>query len=128
MEDLKAGFRLIARTVAYVSVGLVIAACGTVEKVGEWWKGGAVEAPRLAPGVGEYRCDGGKRFQARFDAASQSAWVRFPDREFRLDAVPGAAEGRYSNGRSTLNTKGDEAFLTEGAAVSYANCKRAAQD
>ena len=70
----------------------------------------------------------GTALKPRFDAASQSAWVRFPDREFRLDAVPGAAEGRYSNGRTTLNTKGDEAFLTEGAEVSFDNCKRAAQD
>ena len=126
MEKLKILSRPVARAAAYLSIGAVMAGCGTVERVGDWWRGGAVEAPRLAPGVGEYRCDGGKSFQARFDTATKSAWVRFPDREFRLDAVPGGGEGRYTNGRTTLNTKDDEAFLTEGTAVSYANCKRAA--
>ena len=126
MEKIKEWYRPIARAAAYFSIAAMVAACGTVEKVGDWWRGGAIEAPRLAPGVGEYLCDGGKSFQARFDAGKHSAWVRFPDREFRLDAVPGATDGRYSNGRTTLDTKGEEASLTEGAAVSYANCKRAA--
>ncbi|MEI8256869.1 MAG: MliC family protein [Deltaproteobacteria bacterium] len=96
-----------------------------MEKVGAWWQGGAAEAPRLAPGVGEYLCEGGKSFQARFDAVTHSAWVRFPDREFRLDAAPGTAEGRYTNGRTTLNTKGEELFLSEGATATYTACKRA---
>ena len=73
----------------------------------------------------EYACDGNKRFLLRMDTQSPSAWIRFPDREFRLDPVPGSATNRYANGRSTLNLKGDEAFLTEGTVVSYANCKKA---
>ena len=125
MENIRIVSRRFAGSVMYLSVAAVLVACGTVDKVGDWWRGGTVEAPRLAPGVGEYFCDGGKSFQARFDAATRSAWVRFPDREFRLDAVPDAAEGRYSNGRTTLNSKGDEASLTEGATLSYTNCKRA---
>lgn len=103
----------------------LLAACGTVEKVGDWWRGEREEIVRLAPGTIEYRCDSDKRFLARFDTATQMAWVRFPDREFRLDPVPGAVAGRYTNGRTTLNVKGDDAFLTEGTAVSYANCKKA---
>jgi len=126
MKKLKCLSRSMVKVATCFSIVTALAACGTVEKVGDWWKGGAIEAPRLAPGANEYLCDGNKSFQARLDASTQSAWVKFPDREFRLDAVPGATEGRYTNGRTTLNTKGDEAFLTEGAAVTYANCKRAA--
>ena len=126
MNKLKYLSRSMAKTAVCFSIIAALAACGTVEKIGDWWTAGAIEAPRLAPGAFEYLCDGDKRFQARLDSSTQSAWVKFPDREFRLDAVPGATEGRYTNGRTTLNIKGDEAFLTEGTAVSYANCKRAA--
>ncbi|MFM9968318.1 MAG: MliC family protein [Burkholderiales bacterium] len=103
----------------------MLAACGTVDRVGEWWRGEGREVPRIAAGTVEYLCEGNKTFQARIDPATYAAWVKFPDREFRLDPVPGAVAGRYSNGRSTLNIKGDEAFLTEGTTVSYANCKKA---
>jgi membrane-bound inhibitor of C-type lysozyme len=103
-----------------------LAGCGTVDRVGEWWRGEGKEAPRMAPGTVEYLCEGKKTFQARFDTAPHRAWVKFPDREFRLDPVPGAVAGRYTNGRTTLNIKDDEAFLTEGTTVTYASCKRAA--
>ena len=106
-------------------IALALGGCGTVEKVGDWWRGDREEAVDLAPGTVVYQCEGNKSFLARIDTATQSAWVKFPDREFRLDPVQGTVGGRYSNGRATLNIKGDEAFLTEGTAVSYANCKRA---
>ena len=113
------------RATVYFLILMSLAGCGTVERVGEWWRGEGSEAPRLAPGAVEYLCEGNKTFQARFDSSMGIAWIKFPDREFRLDAVPGTVAGRYTNGRTTLNTKGDEAFLTEGTAVSHASCKRA---
>jgi membrane-bound inhibitor of C-type lysozyme len=113
------------RTTVCVLILIVLDGCGTVEKVGDWWKGEREETIRLAPGTVEYQCEGNKSFLARVDTSTQSAWVKFPDREFRLDPVPGTVAGRYSNGRATLNIKGEEAFLTEGTAVIYANCKRA---
>ena len=125
MKMFKIWIRPAAGAAIAICFAALIASCGTVEKVGAWWQGGAAEAPRLAPGVGEYLCEGGKSFQARFDPATHSAWVRFPDREFRLDAAPGTAEGRYTNGRTTLSSKAEELSLTEGATVIYAGCKRA---
>lgn len=114
------------RATVYCLFLMSLAGCGTVDRVGEWWRGEGPEAPRLAPGAVEYLCEGNKTFQARFEASTGIAWIRFPDREFRLDPVPGAVAGRYTNGRTTLNTKGDDAFLTEGTTVSHASCKRAA--
>ena len=112
------------RVTAWIMFALVLGGCGSVEKVGDWWRGDREEAVVLAPGTVVYQCEGNKSFLARIDTSTQSAWVKFPDREFRLDPLPGAAAGRYTNGRANLNIKGDEAFLTEGTAVSYANCKR----
>lgn len=114
-----------AKAAIYLVVVSTMSACGTVDRVSDWWRGEGAEAPRLQPGTVEYVCEGSKIFQMRMDSSTQSAWVRFPDREFRLDPVPGAVAGRYTNGRTTLNIKDDDAFLTEGTTVSYANCKRA---
>jgi membrane-bound inhibitor of C-type lysozyme len=48
-----------------------------------------------------------------------------PDREFRLDQTASGSGIRYSNGRTTLQAKGDEAFLEEGTVTTFANCKGA---
>ena len=79
------------------AITLLMQGCGTMNAVGEWWRGPS-EAPRVPPGSIEYLCDGDKRFLARFEANASVAWVRFPEREFRLDAVVGGAAGRYTNG------------------------------
>ena len=110
-----------AALVAAVLTALA-AGCGTVERM---WSG-ATEQKRVRVGVTEYDCDANKKLLVRFDAGSKSAWVIFPEREFRLDQVPGDSAARYSNGRATLSTSGDEASLEEASAVTYANCKRSA--
>ena len=97
--------------------------CGTVERL---WSGGATEQKRVRTGVTEFKCDANKKLLVRFDAAGKTAWVIFPEREFRLDLVTDAPGARYSNGRATLATQGDEASLEEAAAVTFANCKRSA--
>lgn len=94
--------------------------CGTLERM---WSG-PTEQSRVRAGVTQFSCDANRKLLVRFDAGGTSAWVIFPEREFRLDAVQGASGARYSNGRTTLSTKGDEAFLEEASAVTFANCKR----
>jgi membrane-bound inhibitor of C-type lysozyme len=103
-------------------LAVLIAGCGTVERI---WSGGPTEQKRVRPGVTEFSCDSNKKLLVRFDAGSKSAWVIFPEREFRLDQVPGASGVQYSNGRTTLASTGDEASLEEGSVVTFANCKRA---
>jgi membrane-bound inhibitor of C-type lysozyme len=98
------------------------AGCGTVERM---W-GGATEQKRVRVGVTEYACDANRKLLVRFDAGGKSAWVIFPEREFRLDQVSGASGAQYSNGRTTLTTQGDEATLEEASAITFANCKRSA--
>ena len=73
-----------------------------------WWPfggSGAEQAPRLPEGAVEYQCAQGKRLVARLASDGKSAWVFFPDREFRLDRV--GSSDRYSNGVSTLTVRGD---------------------
>lgn len=78
----------------------------------------------LAPaGATAYQCDSGKRLFVRYLDNGAAAWVILPGREFRLEKSVSASGSRYSNGKDTLDTKGSEATLRDGDAVTYANCK-----
>ena len=107
------------------AAGLMILAtgCGTVERL---WSGGPTEQKRVRAGVTEFSCASNRKLLVRIDAAAKSAWVIFPEREFRLDQVPEGPGTRYSNGRATLVIEGDEASLEEGSALTHADCKRSA--
>lgn len=82
--------------------------------------------PKLPPDAVAYRCDQNKRLVVRYPSGGKYALVMLPDREFRLDAVTAASGARYSNGRTTLFTKGDEAFLEDQGAVLFGKCQSAA--
>jgi hypothetical protein len=88
---------------------------------GGWWpfgrSGGG--APRIPAGATEYACAEGKQLLVRFEG--KSAWVYFPDREFRLDQ---SAPERYGNGVTTLSLEGDSAHLDTEGKRQLADCKR----
>jgi hypothetical protein len=88
---------------------------------GGWWPFGRSEgaAARIPAGATEYSCAEGKRLLVRFEA--KSAWVYFPDREFRLDQ---SADERYGNGVTTLSLQGDSAHLDTEGKRQFADCKR----
>ena len=87
------------------------------------------ERSRVPPGATAYQCDNGRTLYVRYLETGKAAWVILPEREFRLNtlaASSAAAGARYSNGIGTLETKGNEATLSDGATVTHANCKAAA--
>ena len=88
------------------------------------------ERSRVPPGATAYQCDNGRTLYVRYLETGKAAWVILPEREFRLNALTAAsaaaAGARYSNGIGTLETKGNEATLSDGATVTHANCKAAA--
>ena len=71
----------------------------------------------------EYQCEGGKKFYVRMLDHGKTAWVILPLREVALSSVVSASGARYSNGITTLNTKGNEATLEDGADNTYKACK-----
>lgn len=81
------------------------------------------EAPRIPADVTVYQCDGGKQLLVRYSGDRGYAMVILPEREFRLDGVPSGSGARYSNGRTVLSTKGEEASVEEGGSAIFANCK-----
>ena len=49
--------------------------------------------------------------------------IIFREREFRLDQAP-SAPGRYSNGSTTLQSKGELVSLEEEGTTTYSNCRK----
>ncbi len=81
------------------------------------------ERPRWPADATIYKCDADKQLVVQYLEGGKSAMVMYPERDFRLDQVAAASGVRYSNGRTTLHTKGPEAFLEEGGQTLFANCK-----
>lgn len=117
---------MIRRTMRIAALGTAAAlltACGG----SGWWPFGgnsADPATRIPSGATEYSCSGNKRLLVRHTADGKSAWVIYPDREFRLDRVAGSSGDRYTNGSSTLSVQGEETMLEEGGTRLFTECKR----
>ena len=108
--------------IAAIVATILLTACA-----GGWWPfGGNSQDPsaRIPPGATVYNCAGNKRLFVRHAADGKSAWVIYPDREFRLDRVNASSGDRYSNGVSTLTVQGEETTLEEGGARLFTDCKR----
>lgn len=92
-----------------------------------WGSGPQEQAVQRLVGATLYQCAGGKQFAVRYTGEGQSqAMIILPEREFRLDRATSGSGVRYTNGRTTLLSKGDEAELEEGGSMLFANCKRTA--
>lgn len=90
-----------------------------------WWGSSGNDRPRYPSDATVYKCDGGKQLVVRYLDSGKSAMVIYPDREFRLDQVSGPSGVRYTNGRTTLSTKGADAVVEEGGQTLFAECSAA---
>jgi len=94
---------------------------------GGWWPFGGSSQPapeRIPAGATEYACADNKRLLVRYTPDGKSAWVIYPDREFRLDRVASGSGERYTNGSTTLATQGDEVLLEADGARQFGGCKK----
>ena len=92
-----------------------------------WWpfqESSGDAAARIPAGATEYICAGNKRLLVRHTPDGKSAWVIYPDREFRLDRTDGSSDDRFTNGVTTLSVYGDETVLEESGARVFTECKR----
>jgi membrane-bound inhibitor of C-type lysozyme len=114
-----------------VGLAASLAGCGgfSMSSLNPWSWGMPVERAQTLPSdATAYNCDGGKQLVVRYlSGGEKSVMIVFPEREFRLDAAPSASGARYTNGSTTLDSKGNEAMLEESGSVTYANCKQAAR-
>ena len=111
----------ITSAAALACASLMLSACSSL---GMWPFGGPGANPTRTPaGATAYQCDGSKQLYVRFLDNGAAAWVILPDREFRLNKESADGGSRYGNGSDTLELRGNVATLSEGASVSYADCK-----
>jgi hypothetical protein len=110
--------------VVAVAWPLLLAGCGGMSMPSLWPFGeeSNVERSRVPANSVTYQCAGGKRFYLRSLDNGAAAWVILPEREFRLDKLPGEGS-RFGNGKAVLAVGGDQASLTDGPTVSYTDCK-----
>ncbi len=92
-----------------------------------WWSSDSAgrDRPRYPPGATVYKCNDGKQLAVRYLDGGKSAMMIYPDREFRLDRESSASGARYTNGRTTLSTKGTDATVEEGGQTLFAECHTA---
>jgi membrane-bound inhibitor of C-type lysozyme len=113
--------RSLAHAAALITAS-TLAACS-----GSFWpfaRDGSATTVGIADGATQYTCADGKRLLVRYAADGKSAWIIYPNREFRLDQVPSGSGERFTNGVSTLHTKRDAATLEEGGSRLFVDCRR----
>jgi membrane-bound inhibitor of C-type lysozyme len=118
----------VAALLATAAATLALSGCGNLNmsRITNPW-GGPEEQSKLSPDTVAYVCSNTKPLYLRYGAGNQFVMVMFPDREFRLDAVEGAAGSKYTNGRTNLEVRDGEVNVTEGTSVLYGGCKRPEQ-
>ena len=113
-----------------ITAALALGGCSSMGSMNpaKWWGSGPQEqAVKRLAGAILYQCAGGKQLAVRYTGdAQRQAIVILPEREFRLDQATSDSGVRYTNGRTTLITKGDEVALEEGGSMLFADCKRTA--
>jgi hypothetical protein len=100
-----------------------LAACATVKELLPFGEGETTERSRKPANATEYLCQGGKRFYVRTLDAN-AVWLIAPDREIRLEKLPGTTDTSYGAGRTVLEISGPGALLTDPPAL-FSGCKRA---
>lgn len=107
------------RMAKWAWTGMAAMALSGCAAVNDWWVGEAKELSRKPAGATEYRCAAGKAFFVRVEQGGKSVWLILPEREFRLEQ----AGARYTNGRTTLTMKDDDAAIEDAGNVTHAECK-----
>lgn len=115
----------LSRTGLLALASVLAAGCGGMS-VGSLWPfggDGTTELSRVPPNSVAYQCQGGKRFYLRYLDNGAAAWVILPEREFRLEKLPGEPAGRFGSGRSVLVVGEGEVSLSDGQALNFTGCR-----
>jgi membrane-bound inhibitor of C-type lysozyme len=76
-----------------------------------------------APQRAVFQCQGGKSFTVEFVDNGNSALLHMDGKSITLPQVPSGSGARYSDGKTTLWTKGDEALVEINGKIILKDCK-----
>lgn len=109
--------------IAGAAVALLLSACGdmNIKKYNPFSGDPVQERSRTPANATEYQCAAGKRIYVRNLDGGEAIWLILPERELRVDRV--GSTTRYSKGNTVLELNGNNATVSEGAAVTYTACK-----
>ena len=85
---------------------------------------GCISLPGSLSAPLPYRCDNGMRFTVIFDRAADSATLQMMGDRLLLAGVSSAAGARYTDGKTTLVTRGTTATLERVGLPPVPNCKQ----
>jgi membrane-bound inhibitor of C-type lysozyme len=103
-------------TIVFLSLTLVLA-CGQKEEPAKTKK------PIITTGMLVFHCENDKSFTVKFDAKGESVLLQMDDKSIRLPHVPSGSGAKYSDGRTIVWMKGDEAFVEVNGKIILKDCK-----
>jgi hypothetical protein len=110
------------RVATMLCLSTLLAGCGGIN-VWPFGESRSTEASRKPSNATEYQCDGGKAIYVR-NLDGGAVWLIAPDREIRLDKLPGAKGTVYGVGKVRLELTEQSATLLDPPAQ-FLGCKRA---
>ena len=88
--------------------------------------GGCLSFPGSLTAELPYRCENGMRFTVSFERAANAATITHLGERLLLAGVPSASGAKYSDGKTTLFTKGHTATLDREGLPPVTDCKQVA--
>ena len=109
--------------IGMAGAALLLSGCGdmNLKKYNPFGGDPVQERSRTPANATEYQCAAGKRIYVRNLDGGEAIWLILPERELRVDRV--GSSQRYSKGNTVLELNGNNATVSEGAAVTYSACK-----
>jgi len=93
------------------------------------WACGQAEGPATAlkPGTASeplvFQCAGGQSFIVEFDRKGENILFKMDNLSIKLPQVPSGSGAKYSDGRTTVWMKGEEAFVVVDGNIILRDCQ-----
>lgn len=106
-----------------LTIGLALLSVTVIIGCGQQEEPPKAQKPAAAPRLLVYQCSKGQGFVAEVDEKGDSALLKMDGQSAILPQVPSGSGAKYSDGQTTLWTKGDEAFVEVDGKIIMKDCR-----
>jgi membrane-bound inhibitor of C-type lysozyme len=110
-------------TRASLIIGLALLSVTVIIGCGKQEEPLKAQKPATAPRLLVYQCSGGQGFVVEVDEKGDSALLKMDGQSVKLPQVPSGSGAKYNDGKTTLWTKGDEAFVEVDGVIIMKDCR-----